>query len=71
MPADWKPNPEDLREVLKRRWWREEFTPRDSIVHHPDGRTERKSGGWDHEHCRLCMAVVTARDPALRFGYRD
>lgn len=65
------PDPADLADVCGRRWWREKYTARDSIVHHPDGSIERERGGWDHEHCLLCMEVISAKDPARRFGYRD
>lgn len=30
------------------------FQVRDADVVHPDGTRETRSGGWDHEHCRLC-----------------
>ncbi|HVN76938.1 MAG TPA: hypothetical protein VMT19_11510 [Thermoanaerobaculaceae bacterium] len=28
-------------------------------------------GGWDHEHCCLCFATISARGDDLRSGYTD
>jgi hypothetical protein len=65
------PKPEEIALLLKHEWWREQFVARDSVRYTPRGYEVVKKGGWDHEHCQLCMDVISARDPARRWGYRN
>ena len=60
--------PDALRE---REWWPEVFTPRDSLVFDERGREQIKPGGWDHEHCRICSAVISHKSETHWRGYRD
>lgn len=40
-------------------WKRVKFEPRDSIVHHLDGKIEIVKGGWEHEHCEICSQTIS------------
>ncbi len=53
------PEPDNYTHLLGKDWQREEFFPRNSIVHHPDGRKEVEPGGWDHEHCEVCRKEIS------------
>jgi len=45
-------------------WVRAEFRPRDSVR---QGKVI--SGGWDHEHCRICWEKIS--ESTQPFGYHD
>lgn len=62
----WKAEP-----VLDRHrvWKRQVFEPKDAIKTYNDGRREEIPGGWDHEHCEICMATISPR--AQPEGYAD
>jgi hypothetical protein len=61
----------DISELIGRDWQREEFFPRDAIVHLEDGSTQEDPGGWDHEHCQMCWREISQIGDADRFGYAD
>jgi len=52
-------------------WKRTEFFPRDSVAHYPDGSTKVMPGGWDHEHCEICMGTISQHTSHQHFGYRN
>jgi hypothetical protein len=52
--------------LRERTWWREVFTPRDSL----SGEVV-KPGGWDHEHCLECWAAISAKSETHYYGWRD
>jgi hypothetical protein len=68
------------------KWWRQVFEPSDMVmVMTTRGKEGHKRGpdeviaegmrvvprGWDHEHCCLCWATISARGDDLRSGYTD
>jgi hypothetical protein len=50
-------------------WQKVKFEAQDSIVYHPDGTVETVQGGWDHEHCRICLQNISNFEAANHYGY--
>lgn len=66
-------------------WHKELFVPKDMVLFHteagqagrqvPEGEIMTEgasvSGGWDHEHCRLCWRTISPCEGDLNEGYTD
>ncbi len=59
-------------------WRRTRFSPSDSYVHRrtPEGESgqqepEIRKGGWDHEHCMLCMKEISLYPGCEPEGFAD
>jgi hypothetical protein len=66
-------------------WRRETFTTSDSAVYQTGKAVmtrraaeadrargvEIEPGGWEHEHCRVCMAKISQLEPYAHVGYTD
>lgn len=53
----------------ERVWKRRVFEPLDAIKTYNDGRREEIPGGWDHEHCEICMENISPKTQPE--GYAD
>jgi hypothetical protein len=83
----WTPDQLELVEDRQRTWHHAHFQPSDMLLFHrgPDegsiGRQlqpgeiptdgEVVKGGWDHAHCELCWAEISAAGNDNRDGYTD
>ena len=64
---------EEARSIIT--WKKVSFRPTDSLVYRrgegQDREPEIREGGWDHEHCMLCMAEISLFPGAQPDGYAD
>jgi hypothetical protein len=78
----WEPDQLDLVKNESIAWQREGFTPSDAVKDskgalrkYEEGKVADKeeiiTGGWEHEHCRLCWQTISAHEGQDNFGYTD
>lgn len=46
-------------------WQEATFKPCDVLKTFPNGRQEEIAGGWDHEHCAICWAVISQKENTI------